>query len=168
MLLQVPIPPGEIWQLFPNLAVIILIMVVMFAGLGLIWREYRAYQKDQDKKREAERERQRLWEEEQDKIRDERWQNFIRAMQAVSAREEERNREQLADMATSINQLSDSSRKVAELVDGLIEKVTHLTGTVTNHIAVDDARFDVLLSDQQRQAIDAQVATAAQRPRKKI
>jgi len=148
---QVPLPDSSTWLLFPNLAVIVLIMAVVFGGLYLIWREYKAYAKDQDVKRSAERETQRKWEEQQDALRDERWQNFIKAMQAVSAREGEKNREQLAGMAQLID-------KMAASVSMLVERVNELSGTVVNHIAVDDARFEVLLSDQQRQVIDDKIA----------
>jgi hypothetical protein len=76
-------------------------------------------------------------------------------MQEAASREDEKNRGQMADMATSINTLADNSRKMAETVDGLIKTVMGLSDTLTGHIAVDDARFEVLLSDYQKEAVIA-------------
>ncbi len=153
--MQTPLPSGEIWNLFPSLAVIVLVMAVVFGGLFVIWREYRTWMEKQDKKRAEERKEQRLWEEQQDALRDERWRNFIGDMQEAASREDEKNRGQMADMATSINTLADNSRKMAETVDGLIKTVMGLSDTLTGHIAVDDARFEVLLSDYQKEAVIA-------------
>jgi hypothetical protein len=52
-------------------------------------------------------------------------------MQEAASREDEKNRGQMADMATSINTLEDNSRKMAETVDGLVKTVMGLSDTLT-------------------------------------
>lgn len=161
MLYQAPLPPASTWELFPNLAVIILIMGVLFGGLMAIWREYKAWQREQDKAAAGEQAEHRQWQERQDETRDERWQGFLAQMQRVFALESEANREQIGVMAENIRKLSENSQK-------LTETVGHLSDTLTTHIAVDDARFDVLLSPAQKQAMKEQTGppSGPRRPRK--
>lgn len=163
--MDIPTPSISTWDLFPALAVLVLVILCM-TGIGLIiWREYRKWNSEQ-------RLIEQKWQTEQSLVRDERWQNFMSAMQSVVTRENEQNRTQLADMAKSISQLSDNTVKMAEAVCMVSERVEMLADTLTGHIAVDDARFEVLLSDAQKAAIDDQVTagTAVKppgRPKKK-
>lgn len=156
MFYQTPLPPTSTWELFPNLAVIILIMAVLFGGLMMVWREYKTWARELERTATAARAEQRDWEEEQDEIRDARWQSFLEGMQQQHALESEQDRRQMATMADNIRQLSENSQKLAETVG-------HLSETLTTHIAVDDARFDVLLTPTQKQAMNEQLAA----PRRK-
>lgn len=67
-------PSESIWLQFTIVAIVILAMTV-------IWREMKKFIDEQDKKREKERETQRVWQAEQDKLRDVRWQDFLKGMQ---------------------------------------------------------------------------------------
>lgn len=154
---QVPIPDSELWNLYPSLGIIILVMIVVSAGLLIIWREYKLWAREQDKKRADERATQRAWEEEQDKLRDSRWQDFIQAMSATYEQKDKKNRGQIADMAKTLNQLSVNSVKTTEAVGLLSVMVQSLKETLTGHIAVDDARFEVLLSPVQKTAFQEKI-----------
>lgn len=67
-------PTESLWVQFAVVAIVVM-------AIGVIWREMKKFIDEQDVKREAERERQRLWQEKQDKQRDERWQAFLKAFQ---------------------------------------------------------------------------------------
>lgn len=67
-------PPESIWLQFTIVAIVILAMTV-------IWREMKKFIDEQDKKRDEEREKQRVWQAEQETLRDQRWHEFLKAMQ---------------------------------------------------------------------------------------
>lgn len=142
-------PSAEIWTLFPALAVVVLLLIVIGLGAKAMWREYRAWTEGQDAKRADERKTQRRWEEDQDRLRDERWQSFIQAMKIEQAKESEADRKTISNLA--------------EVIEGMRRAVEQLTVTLKNHIIEDDARFDVLLNPEQKSAVE-EVKT---QPRKK-
>jgi len=152
-------PNDSVWGLYPALGV----LFAMLGGLGLgarsMWREYTKWkeaqdtkateaQSKQDKERTEEREKQREWEAEQDALRDERWQSFIAAMKVEQAKESEADRKSIADLAAVIRDMSSA--------------VGVLTETLKNHILEDTARFDVLLTPEQKASVDVKT-----QPRKK-
>jgi flagellar biosynthesis/type III secretory pathway M-ring protein FliF/YscJ len=133
-------PSAEIWTLFPALGVVVLLLVIIGVGARTMWREYRAFMEVQDKKRDDERDKQRSWEENQDALRDGRWQGFITAMKIEQAKENEADRISIANLAV--------------VIEGMRKAVEQLTLTLRNHILEDDARFDVLLRPEQKSAIE--------------
>lgn len=132
-------PSADIWTLFPALAVVVLLLIIIGLGARAMWKEYRSWMDEQDKKRSAERIDQRNWEEEQDALRDERWQSFIQAMKIEQAKESEADRKSIADLA--------------EVIKGMHKAVEELTHTLKDHILEDNARFDVLLNPDQKTAV---------------
>lgn len=67
-------PPESLWVQFSVVAILALVIVV-------IWRELKNFVNEQDLKRETEREKQRIWQAEQNQLSDERWQSFLKSMQ---------------------------------------------------------------------------------------
>jgi flagellar biosynthesis/type III secretory pathway M-ring protein FliF/YscJ len=134
-------PSADIWTLFPALAVVVLLLVIIGWGARAMWREYRTWMDVQDTKRSEEHAKQREWEEEQDALRDERWQSFIQAMKIEQAKESEADRKSIAALA--------------DVIQGMRRAVETLTETLKGHILEDNARFEVLLSPDQRASIDA-------------
>lgn len=141
-------PSADIWTLFPALAVVVLLLVVIGLGARAMWREYRSWMDEQDGKRIEERKTQRAWEEEQDELRDSRWQSFIQDMQIAHAKESEADRKQIGQLA--------------EVIQDMRVAVQTLTETLKSHIIEDNARFDVLLNSDQKAAVDVKT-----QPRKK-
>lgn len=152
-------PSDSVWGLYPALGVLFAMLVGLGLGARAMWREYTnwkdkqddkraADQKKQDELRAAERQTQREWEAEQDALRDERWQSFIQAMKLEAARESEADRKSITDLA--------------EVIRGMGRAVEALTVTVKNHILEDAARFDVLLTPEQKASVDVKT-----QPRKK-
>jgi flagellar biosynthesis/type III secretory pathway M-ring protein FliF/YscJ len=133
-------PSAEIWTLFPALGVVVLLLVVIGLGARAMWREYRAWMDVQDTKRSDERTAQRKWEEEQDSKRDQSWQSFIAEMQ-------DRHEADSAADRIKLSELADVIRK-------LVDQVTGLNKTLSEHIIEDAARFDVLLKPDQKQAVE--------------
>lgn len=133
-------PEAEVWTLYPALGVLFLMLLGIGLGARAMWREYQAWMEKQDVKRSDERDKQRSWEESQDRLRDDRWQGFIATMKADQARESEADRKTITNLA--------------DVIEGMRKAVEQLTFTLKNHILEDDARFDVLLTPEQKSAIE--------------
>lgn len=135
--LQNPLPTADIWILFPSLAVIVLVIVVLGIGGMAFWKQFRASVKED-----------REWRADQDEKRDKQWQEFMDDMQSRHEADSAADRIKLTEMAQILGKLSDA--------------VNSVTSTLRDHIVEDNARFDVLLTDAQK----ASVARATQ-PRRK-
>lgn len=133
-------PNAEVWTLFPALAVVVLLLIVLGLGARAMWREYRVWTDGQDDKRAKERSTQRAWEEEQDAKRDARWQAFVQGMQLEQAKESAADRKTIGDLA--------------EVIRGMQKAVEVLTTTLRDHIREDEARFQVLLTSDQKSAVE--------------
>jgi hypothetical protein len=142
-----PIPSADVWLLFPYLAVLLLVMAALGSGLWVIWGEYKKWSDKEDTKRTEEREKQRVWQRESDTIRDMRWQTFVAKMQETEQVENEKIRDQLVQVTGALSNLSDNNKKLAD-------NVQSLSDILTGHIAVDDARFSVLFTEEQLSDID--------------
>lgn len=75
------LPPQSLWIQYSVIGIFILMLVVAATAFWRLWRELLGWLEKQDHKREAEREKQRSWEAEQARIRDERWQETIRQIE---------------------------------------------------------------------------------------
>lgn len=91
-------PPESIWLQFSIIAIVVL-------AIGIVWREMRKFIEEQDTKREAEREKQRVWQAQQNKMSDERWQGFIQTMQAEWLKEDGRHSDVLQEMIERLDEL---------------------------------------------------------------
>lgn len=136
----VPIPSSSTWDLFPALAVLVLVILVLVA-LGLvILREYKAWVREQNKARSDEREKQREWQSEQDHKRDSSWQSFINGMQVRLEQESAEDRERLTELTREIKNLA--------------ETIASLRVDFNEHVLEDKARFNVLLTDDQVERVN--------------
>lgn len=93
-------PQDSIWLQFGIVSIIVL-------ATGVMWREVTKFVREQDKKRDEEREKQRAWQAEQDRIRDERWQTFLESMQAEWIAQDGRNNQTIKDMIAKVQELLD-------------------------------------------------------------
>lgn len=97
-------PSAEIWTQFPLIAVIVACIAALGLGARKFWREFTDWSDRQDVKREAEREKQRTWQErlleKQEEInerREARWQEIYKQMLAEVTNELKCLRSDLGD-----------------------------------------------------------------------
>lgn len=166
------LPPSEAWKLFPSLTIIVLIMIVMGLGLWYIWKEYKKWTREQnevraaesdkqDLARAAERERQRQWEEQQDKVRDERWQAFLREERAAHALDSQQDRATLARVAETVDRLVAAVDRLTTNHQDLAGKFSEMHGSLKDHITEDSARFDVLLDAREKAIVSEKLRPTA-------
>lgn len=105
-------PPESLWTQYSVVGILVLAGGVIAAAFYKLWHELLTWIEKQDAKRDAEREKQRAWQSEQDRIRDERWQKFLTNMQE-------------AWLAQDTNH--------TEAIQELIQKVEMLINAVNNH-----------------------------------
>lgn len=151
---SIQLPSADVWGLYPALAVLVLVMVVMGLGLRTIWREYKAWALQEGEKREQEHEKQRAWQRESDAVRDARWQKLITDLQCTNLAETDRTRSQLSQIFDALRQLTESSEQVNS-------SLRLLTEVLSKHIAVDDARFAVLFNLDQQERVKAVIKERA-------
>lgn len=93
-------PPDAIWVQFSVVAIVIVAVIT-------IWREIKKFTDEQDVKREQERERQRLWQTDEDRTRDDRWQQFLRSMQEQWIKQDGHNNQTIKDLIARMDDLID-------------------------------------------------------------
>jgi len=91
-------PPESIWLQFAIVSIVILVVAV-------VWREIKMFMDEQDLKRDVERERQRTWQEAQDKLRDERWQGFLQSMQESWLKQDGLHSSTLRELSVKVDEL---------------------------------------------------------------
>lgn len=110
------LPDQSAWIQYPIVAVIVLAGAVIAYGFYRLFRdllgfvekqnnERAAWMAEQDKAREKEREKQRAWESEENRIRDERWQVFLKSMQDSWLTQDGKNSDTLKGLTGKIEQL---------------------------------------------------------------
>lgn len=102
---MLPLPPDSIWSQYPVVAILILAAGVIALAFYRLWKDLLKWFEAQDAKRDAEREKQRAWQAEQDKIRDLRWQEFLKSMQEEWSQQDGRHTELLKDLSNKVGQL---------------------------------------------------------------
>ena len=105
-------PPESLWIQYSIIGILILAAGIIAAAFYRLWHELLAWIETQDKKREIERDKQRAWEGEQEKLRDAQWQAFIQAMQDSWLEQDGRN---------------------ADVIKSLVQKIDQLTIAMNNH-----------------------------------
>lgn len=98
-------PPESLWLQFSVVGILILAAGVVAAALYKLWRELLSWIETQDNKREIEREKQRTWQAEQDKVRDLRWQEFLKSMQDEWIEQDGRHTEALKQLIEKVDKL---------------------------------------------------------------
>ena len=114
-------PPESLWVQFSLIGILILV-------ISLVWRELTRFIREQDGQRIAERETQRAWQAEQDKIRDERWQGFLRSMQDEWIKQDGRNNQTIADLIERIEELIERMDKHDQFTREAIAAMRERTG----------------------------------------
>lgn len=74
-------PQASLWIQYSLIGILILSTGVIAAAFYRLWRDLLKWMDKQDEKRTSERDKQREWEAEQNKERDLRWQDFLKAQQ---------------------------------------------------------------------------------------
>lgn len=109
-------PPEQIWLEFRIVSVLALALSVMAIALYKLWKDLMKFVQEQDaarvawmalqdKKREDEREKQREWQEAQNLVRDERWQEFLKSMQSAWIAQDGKHTDALNTLVRQINSL---------------------------------------------------------------
>ncbi|MCZ2076696.1 MAG: hypothetical protein LC130_17085 [Bryobacterales bacterium] len=98
-------PPAEIWSQYAIVAILFFCAGVIALAFWKLWTGLLNWISEQDAKRDAERERQRAWQAEQDKIRDERWQDFLQRFQSEWLKQDGRHIEALDDLTGKVEEL---------------------------------------------------------------
>lgn len=115
-------PSESIWVQFSIVAILIL-------AIGVIWRELKKFIDEQDTKRGVEREKQRVWQENLDKLRDERWQEFLQSMQDQWIKQDGRNNQTIKDlivrMEELINEIKNHDQFTREAIVAMRERTNH-------------------------------------------
>lgn len=101
-------PPVELWVQYSLIGIIFLVTVSVAGGFYKLWKDLLVFFERQNGLRDAEREKQREWEERQSKIRDERWQAFISAIQANAAANDLRTADVLERLVSEVQTLTSS------------------------------------------------------------
>lgn len=121
-----PLPGVDIWALYPELGIIILIMAVLMGGVFFLWKQFTSWSEKQDEKRDAERERTREWQGKQDEKRDAGYQTLIRELQSRHEADSAADRDKLTELT--------------EVIRRLVEQVTGLNQSLSEHISDENAR----------------------------
>ena len=103
-------PPVSLWEQYSVVGILILAAGVVAVGFYRLWHELLDWFDKQDAKRELEREKQRIWQSEQDKIRDLRWQEFLQSMQDGWIAQDGRHTETIQDLVKKIELLIEEVR----------------------------------------------------------
>lgn len=146
---SVPIPSGSTWELFPALAVLVLVILVLVGVTIGVWREYKLWAKEKEAREMAERKNQREWQAAQDEKRDKAWQGTVLELQDRYTRESKESRDKLSDLA--------------EVIEQLVRSVEGLRGDFNEHIIEDTARFNILFNDNQKNHVPAEIQAVKKR-----
>ncbi|MCC6147418.1 MAG: hypothetical protein IT308_07615 [Anaerolineaceae bacterium] len=113
------LPPASLWEQYSVIAILVLVFVVLAVAGKAAFKEFRTWQTEQDGKREKERETQRGWEAEQNKLReveqhkrDEMWRTFFNQLQ---------------------ERQSEDTRKTNEILGKLVERMDAVTIELREH-----------------------------------
>lgn len=98
-------PNETLWTQYPIVGILILAGGIVAGAFYRLWRELLNWIEMQDNKREAEREKQRIWQAEQDKVRDLRWQEFLKSMQDEWIAQDGRHTETLDALTLKVDTL---------------------------------------------------------------
>jgi hypothetical protein len=106
------LPPVSLWNQYSVVGILILAASVIAIAFYKLWNELLSWLEKQDQKRDAERDKQRVWEAQQKKESDTRWQLFLDNQQAQW-------------LTQDLNH--------SGVIIKLIEKIEHLTIAINNH-----------------------------------
>lgn len=106
-----PTPSADLQTQYAIVFILVFFAGIIAAAFYKMWRELLKWMSDQDKEREAERERQRTWQAEQDKTRDERWQSFLEKLQGEWIKQDVRHVDMLNRLISKVDELIQDVRE---------------------------------------------------------
>jgi hypothetical protein len=98
--------PASVWEQYVIVAILVFITGGIATAFYKLWRDLLTWITTQDTKRDEERERQRIWMEKEETLRDERWQAFIRRMQQEWTEESARKSALIYQLVVKIDELN--------------------------------------------------------------
>lgn len=98
-------PPESLWLQYSIVGILVLAAGFIAAAFYRLWGDLLKWIETQDQKREVEREKQRTWQAEQDRVRDERWQKFLSNMQESWLKQDQGHTEAIQDLIGKIDVL---------------------------------------------------------------
>ena len=98
-------PPESLWIQYSIIGILVLAAGIIAAAFYRLWRELLTWIEQQDTKRQAERDKQREWEGEQNQIRDAGWQAFINAQQERWREQDCEDTKVLSELVKTIEEL---------------------------------------------------------------
>lgn len=98
-------PPESLWVQYGIVSILIMAAGAIAGAFYKLWHELLSWTETQDNKRQAEREKQRIWQGEQDKVRDLRWQDFLKSMQDDWVLQDGRHTESLKQLISKVDVL---------------------------------------------------------------
>ena len=98
-------PPESLWLQYSIVGILILAAGIIASAFYKLLRELLGWIEAQDKKRDAERDKQREWQAEQDRIRDERWQEFLSNMQEAWLKQDTNHIDAIKELIVKIDGL---------------------------------------------------------------
>lgn len=111
------LPPASLWEQYSVIGILVLILTIIGIGARRLFKDFIAWQAEQDKKRDDERERQRLWQEAMEQKaelarvdRDVSWQTFFERINGENSR--------------SINRLAEVHAELVKRMDALTRFIT--------------------------------------------
>ena len=104
-------PPAELWVQYSIVGILVLAAGVIAVFFYKLWRELLSWFEKQDALRENERDKQRTWQAEQDRTRDERWRSFLKASQDSWLKQDGEHTDALKDLSKKIDDLIRSVRE---------------------------------------------------------
>lgn len=100
-----PTPSTDLLNQYGIVTILVFFAAVIAAAFYKLWRDWVKWMTDQDLAREVEREKQRTWQAEQDKIRDERWQSFLEKLQGEWIKQDGRHTDVLLSLVSKVDEL---------------------------------------------------------------
>ena len=100
-----PTPSAEVWNQYAIVGILIFCAGLIAAAFYRLWRELLKWIGEQNAERVVERDKQRGWEAEQNQVRDERWQKFLKDQQAEWMKQDGRHTEVLIRLIEKMDDL---------------------------------------------------------------
>lgn len=100
--------PESLWTQYSIIGILVLSASVIARAFYKLWKDWMAWITAQDIKREEERERQRMWQERLDVLRDERWHAFLSQMQDEWTQENGRHSARIEQLIIKVDALINS------------------------------------------------------------
>jgi hypothetical protein len=100
-----PIPSADVQTQYAIVFILLFFAGIIAVAFYKMWRELLNWLGKQDIQRETEREKQRAWQADQDKVRDERWQAFLENLQNEWIKQDGNHTSALKELIKKVDEL---------------------------------------------------------------